>query len=166
MGLNSMDPQKRRLTVVLLAGAALLIVAILVGKAMGDRVMLHVTEQGLTGAGNTLLISPAPGPTAAAAYGPNWKRTQVLAAAPDPGFPDPRVPPAPLPTPEPTPKATPRPLPTPMPTPTPMPIVTPAPLPTFTPASSPSPTGSPGASASPRASAQPSAPIGPQPPPP
>ena len=161
-----MDPQKRRLTVVLLAGAALLIIAIFVGKAMGDRVMLHVTEQGLSGAGNTLLVSPAPGATAASPYGPNWKRTQILAAAPDPGFPDPRVPPVPLPTPPPTPKPTPRPVATPAPTPTPMPILTPAPLPTVSPLGTPSPTGSPGATPTARASAQPSAPIGPQPPPP
>ena len=159
-----MDPQKQRLTIVLLSGAALLIIAIFVGKAMGDRVMTHVTEQGLTGAGNTLLISPAPAAPGAVPFGPNWKRTQILAAAPDPGFPDPRVPPVPLPTPEPTPKATPRPVRT--PTPLPVPTITLEPTPTWPPSPSPSPSGSPGASSSPRASASPGAPIGPQPPPP
>ena len=112
----------------LIAAAALLLVAIFVGKQMGDRVITRATEEGQTGVGNTLTFSPAPGATDAVPMGPNWKRTQVLAAAPDPGFPDPRVPPAPLPTPIPTPKPTPHPIAT--PTPIPSDLGTPTPLPT------------------------------------
>jgi hypothetical protein len=156
-----MDPQKQRLSIILLSGAALLIVAIFVGKAMGDRVMTRVTEQGQTGVGNTLLLSPAPAASDAGPYGPNWKRTQVLAAATDPGFPDPRVPPAPLPTPEPTPKPTPRPPATPKPTPVANPTFTVAPAPTPTP----SPTGSPSPGASPGATPQASPVVGPPVPP-
>lgn len=145
-----MDPQKKRLSVILLTGAALLIVAIFVGKAMGDRVMTRVTEQGQTGVGNTLLLSPAPAASEGSPYGPNWKRTQVLAAATDPGFPDPRVPPAALPSPEPTPKATPKPKPTAQPTPVVNPTFTVEPAPTATPSpnGSPSPGASPGVSPS------------------
>jgi len=159
-----MDPGRQRYTVILLSGAALLLLAIFVGKAMGDRVMTRVTEQGLRGVGNTLLLSPAPAASdAALPFGPNWKRTQVLAAAPDPGFPDPRVPPAPLPTPEPTPKATPRPVvtATPKPVETPTPTIEPVPTPRQSPTASPGPSGTPGTTASP----QPSASVGPQLPP-
>jgi len=149
-----MDPQKRRLSVILLAGAALLIVAIFVGKAMGDRVMTHVTEQGQTGVGSALLLSPAPAPSDVSPYGPNWKRTQVLAAATDPGFPDPRVPPAALPSAAPTPKATPRPKATAKPTPVANPTFTvaPAPMPSPSPSGSPSPGASPAVTPSPQGS--------------
>ncbi|GAC1509130.1 MAG: hypothetical protein NVS1B14_13090 [Vulcanimicrobiaceae bacterium] len=112
-----LDPGKRQLSIILLAGAALLLLAIGVGKTMGDRVISHATEEGQTGVGTTIVLSPSPGPSDAAPFGPNWKRTQVLAAAPDPGFPDPRVPPQPLPTPQPTPVPTPKPKTTPTPVP-------------------------------------------------
>ncbi|MBC5815994.1 MAG: hypothetical protein GIW97_05580, partial [Candidatus Eremiobacteraeota bacterium] len=126
------DPNKRRLAVTLIAAAALLLLAIFIGKQMGDRVITKATEEGQTGVGNTLTFSPNPGATDAVPMGPNWKRTQVLAAAPDPGFPDPRVPPAPLPTPVPTPKPTERPkdTPTPVPVRTPRSEQTPTPMPT------------------------------------
>ncbi|GAC1392263.1 MAG: hypothetical protein NVSMB31_10180 [Vulcanimicrobiaceae bacterium] len=111
------DPQKRTLSFTLLAAAALLLLAIVGGKSMGHRVIKKATEQGQTGVGNTLTFTPNPSATESVPYGPNWKRTQVLAAAPDPGFPDPRVPPAPLPTPQPTPVPTPKPKTTPTPVP-------------------------------------------------
>lgn len=123
------DPNKRRLAVTLIAAAVLLLLAIFIGKQMGDRVITKATEEGQTGVGNTLTFSPNPGATDAVPMGPNWKRTQVLAAAPDPGFPDPRVPPVPLPTPIPTPKPTPTPRYTPTPVPTPQ-AGTPTPMPT------------------------------------
>jgi len=105
-----MDPSKRFVSLVLVAGIVVLIAAISLGERMGER--------GLGGAqhGNllpTVVVTPeAPG--SLAPYGPNWKREQAIAAAPDPRFPDPRVPPEPLPTPIPRPRpATPTPAPTP-----------------------------------------------------
>ncbi|MDP9017091.1 MAG: hypothetical protein M3N19_02065, partial [Candidatus Eremiobacteraeota bacterium] len=122
------DPQKRTLSFTLLAAAALLLFAIVVGKSMGDRVIKKATEQGQTGVGNSLTFTPNPSSTESVPFGPNWKRTQVLASAPDPGFPDPRVPPAPLPTPMPTPVPTPKP----KPTATPVPQASVAPTPRAT----------------------------------
>ncbi len=91
-------------TVVLAAGAAVLLIAVAVGQRMGDRVMQQATQQQLQS------VLPTPLPSGADAspqpYGPDWKRSQSLSAAADPRFPDPRVPPKPLPTPPPPPKAT------------------------------------------------------------
>ncbi len=90
-----MDPSKRFVTVILAAGVLVLLAAILLGERMGDRVMVDAANGGSLG--KTPFITPVPAPTTGA-YGPDWKRTQALAAAPDPQFPDPRVPPKPLPT--------------------------------------------------------------------
>ena len=131
--------QNRRNGFVLVAAALILLIAIAVGRNMGNRVILKATEQGQTGVGSTLTITPNPDATDNnTPFGPNWKRTQILAAAPDPGFPDPRVPPEPLPTPPPTPKPTPPP---PEPAKTPVPLQTPVPNPTFTVAPRPTPSG-------------------------
>ncbi|HUN28521.1 MAG TPA: hypothetical protein VMV65_01830 [Alphaproteobacteria bacterium] len=82
---------------ILAAGVIVLLAAILLGEHMGDRVMTEAADSGnLT---QTPLVTPVPQPTDGP-YGPDWKRSQTLAAAPDPHFPDPRVPPKPLPTPE------------------------------------------------------------------
>ena len=105
-----LDPSKRFLTLVLLAGTAVLLLAIGLGQRMGDKVLGSATEQRLGGLQN-LVVTPAPNQTTGP-LGPDWKRSQSLAAAPDPGFPDPRVPPQPLPTPVPRPttaKQTPKP---------------------------------------------------------
>jgi hypothetical protein len=134
-------------TIVLAAGAAILLIAVAVGQRMGDRVMQQATEQQ-----QLQSVLPTPLPSGADAspqpYGPDWKRSQSLSAAADPRFPDPRVPPKPLPTLPPAPKAT---LPPPLPaTPTPnpnIPIWRQKPLPTFMP----SPEPSSGAAASPEA---------------
>ncbi len=96
-----LDPSKRFLTLILVLGTAVLLLAIVVGERMGDKVLGSATERRLGGL-PTLVITPAPGQTQGP-YGPDWKRSQSLAAAPDPGFPDPRVPPQPLPTPQPRP---------------------------------------------------------------
>ena len=99
---------------------------------MGDRVMQQATEQQLQS------VMPTPLPSGADAspqpYGPDWKRSQSLSAAAHPRFPDPRVPPKPLPTLPPAPKASPPP-PTPVtPTPNPnIPIWRQKPFPTFAP---------------------------------
>lgn len=81
---------------VLALGIFVLVVAIAMGERMGDRVLGAATEKRLTNI-SPVTITPAPNPTTAP-YGPDWKRSQVLAAASDPGFPDPRVPPVPIPT--------------------------------------------------------------------
>ncbi len=102
-----MDSSKRFITAVLAAGLVVLLVAIVAGERMGDQVMVQAADEGSTA--QTPLITPLPESTATGSYGPDWKRNQALAAAPDPRFPDPRVPPKPLPTAPPTPKPTPTP---------------------------------------------------------
>ena len=121
------DSPKRLATLVLLLGIVVLVGAIAIGEREGDRVIGGVTEKRLSSVA-PVTVTPEPGsePTTAP-YGPNWKRTDVMAAAPDPGFPDPRVPPAPLPTPLPPPKYTPPPPSTPRPVPTASPSPTPTP---------------------------------------
>jgi hypothetical protein len=101
-----MDPTKRRLTAVLAAGVVVLLAAILIGEHMGDSVIVEAVDAGKLS--QTLLVTPVP-QSSSAPYGPDWKRSQMLAAAPDPNFPDPRIPPKPLPTlqPSPTPAVTP-----------------------------------------------------------
>jgi hypothetical protein len=107
-----MNRSNRFATAILAAGVVVLLVAILIGEHMGDRVMTEAAENG--NVSTTPLITPVPEATNGP-YGPDWKNTQTLAAAPDPHFPDPRVPPKPLPTvpqsptPSPTPKWTPNP---------------------------------------------------------
>ncbi len=99
-----MDPSKRCLTVVLGAGVVVLLAAILLGEQMGSRVIVTASSSKMP---SQILVTPAP-TTSGGPFGPDWKRSQTLAAPPDPGFPDPRVPPQPLPTPV-APKATPTP---------------------------------------------------------
>jgi hypothetical protein len=144
-------------TIVLGAGAAVLLIAVAIGERMGDRVFGQATEQTLQSVG-PISVSPSPN-GAPQAYGPDWKRSQALSAAGDPRFPDPRVPPQPLPTPLPTPKPRPTPVPTPTPNPNvpiwrqkPLPTAAPTKAPVEEPSTSPSPgaaQGSPGASVAP-----------------
>ena len=102
------------LSTVLILGSIVLLIAIVVGNNMGNRVLGQIPERV-----PTLGATPLPSPTSSA-FGNNasqalWKRRQVLSVATDPAFPDPRVtpePPAPA-TPRPTPKPTPKPSPTP-----------------------------------------------------
>jgi hypothetical protein len=103
-----MPPQNRFTTSILALGVIVLLAAILLGEHMGDRVMTEAAEGGSLVA--TPIITPLPQPSDTGAYGPDWKNTQTLAAAPDPNFPDPRIPPKPLPTlaPSPTPSPTPK----------------------------------------------------------
>ncbi|HZT12735.1 MAG TPA: hypothetical protein VFA29_08025 [Candidatus Baltobacteraceae bacterium] len=139
-----LDPSKRFLTIILGLGIVALIAGIAAGERAGDRVIGQVTEKRLDSIA-PITVTPAP-QRSTSPYGPDWKRTDVMAAAPDPMFPDPRVPPQPLPTPEPTAKyraATPPPLALPEATPTPnlnLPIWRRnAPLPTPTPTPVPGP---------------------------
>ncbi len=138
-----LDPSKRFITIVLALGVAVLISAIAVGERAGDKVIGQVTEKRLDSIA-PVSVTPAPRQTNSGPYGPDWKRTDVMSAAEDPRFPDPRVPPVPLPTVPPAPKLKPRPSSEPSPTPTPnlnIPIWRrAAPLPT----ASPSASGTPG----------------------
>jgi hypothetical protein len=129
------SPSSRFPTIVLAAGAAVLLVAVAVGERMGNRVIGQAGDQSLQ---SVLPQAVTPAPNASPqAYGPDWKRSQALSAAGDPHFPDPRVPPQPLPTLAPTPK--PKPTPTPTATPNPnVPIWRQSPLPTYAPSESPS----------------------------
>jgi hypothetical protein len=77
----------------LVAGAIVLVVAIALGNGMGNRVLGQVA-----GRVPELETTAAPTPvesTNDAESRVQWKRTQVLSAATDPGFPDPRVTPEP-----------------------------------------------------------------------
>ncbi|MGB6986377.1 MAG: hypothetical protein WBD74_10435 [Candidatus Aquilonibacter sp.] len=101
-----MNRSNRFVTALLGAGVVVLLVAIALGEHMGDRVLTEAAENGSLS--TTPIVTPVPEATTGP-YGPDWKNSQTLAAAPDPRFPDPRVPPKPLPTaePPPTPKPTP-----------------------------------------------------------
>jgi hypothetical protein len=127
-------------TIVLAAGALVLILAVVLGERMGNRVIGQATEQQLQ---SVVPVAVSPSPDASQQpYGPDWKRSQALSAAGDPRFPDPRVPPQPLPTIPPTPKPTPTPVPTATPNPN-IPIWRQKPLPTVAPTEQPEPEISP-----------------------
>jgi hypothetical protein len=105
----------------LLAGTVVLIVSILIGEKLGDRVLLQTEERvPIAGAGITPVPQVEPSDRDDLR---NWKRLQIVAV--DPGFPDPRVtrPPTPRPT------ASPSPSPSPSATPKRRSVYTPPPLP-------------------------------------
>lgn len=132
-----LDPSNRFATFVLGIGTLVLLAAIGVGQRMGDRVLGQATEHSLPPLSSVL---PTADPNATSGpYGPDWKRSETLSAAPDPRFPDPRVPPRPLPTPLPRPTAAPVAA-TPTPNPN-IPIWRQVPLPTATPVGSPTDQG-------------------------
>ncbi|HKE37659.1 MAG TPA: hypothetical protein VKB39_09505 [Candidatus Baltobacteraceae bacterium] len=140
-----LDPSNRFATLVLAAGAVVLLAAIGIGQRMGDRVLGQATEHALPSI--AAVVTPEPY-ASSGPYGPDWKRSETLSAASDPRFPDPRVPPQPIPTLPPTPKPKVSPTPTINPN---VPIWRQKPLPTATPFEPPTegPTESPTASASP-----------------
>jgi hypothetical protein len=147
-----MQPSRRFATLVLALGTIVLLCAIALGQLLGYHVLSQTTELHPVVV-PTVLVTPEPMATTGGPYGPAWKRSQPLAAAPDPNFPDPRIPPVPLPTPRRTPK--PKPTSTSPPTPTPNPNIPiwdqspfPPPMP-VTPSPSASPSGQPTAGASP-----------------
>jgi hypothetical protein len=122
-----LDPANRFATLVLAAGAVVLLAAIGIGQRMGDRVLGQATEHALPSI--AAVVTPEPY-ASSGPYGPDWKRSETLSAASDPRFPDPRVPPQPIPTIPPT--ATPKASPTPTVNPN-IPIWRQKPLPTATP---------------------------------
>jgi hypothetical protein len=134
-------PIRRPRTSLTLVGAALaLLVSIAIGQRVGDRVLSAGTDRRPTVV--RPLATPVPEPSERAVH--DWKREQIVVAATDPGFPDPRAtrtpPPAP---PSPVPTHTPRPSPSPSLTPesTPLPFAE-SPTPgadASSPAASPSP---------------------------
>lgn len=130
-----MHPSTRFPTIVLALGAVVLLVAVALGERMGNRVIGQATEQTLQSVVPTA-VTPAPNATPQP-YGPDWKRSQALSAAADPHFPDPRVPPVPLPTLPPTPKPKPTPSPTATPNPN-IPVWRQRPFPTAAPSVTPS----------------------------
>jgi hypothetical protein len=121
-------PPTRRpgVSALLVAGALVLVVSILIGQKLGDRVLLQ-TEQRVPIVGSGVTPVPEAVPSDEGQL-KNWKRLQVVSVATDPAFPDPRVtpPPRPKPTPTPTPRPTPRAVATPVP---PASIYTSPPLP-------------------------------------
>jgi hypothetical protein len=147
------DPSKRFATIVMALGIVVLVIAIVIGERAGDRVIGQVTEKRLESIA-PITVAPAAPEATVVPYGPDWKRSDVMAAAPDPGFPDPRVRAVAPPTPSPIPTYTPPPV---APSTGPRPKATPnlslpvwrraAPLPTVAPAE---PTAAPAASESPQ----------------
>ncbi len=82
-----MQPSTRFATILLAAGAAVLLIAVALGERMGNRVIGQASEQTLQ---SVLPQAVTSGPNATPqAYGPDWKRSQALSAAGDPHFPDP-----------------------------------------------------------------------------
>ncbi len=129
-----LDPSKRLSTLIMAAGIAVFLVALVLGERIGDRVLTHGT---LDGAVYVPVVTVTPGPVSTGGtYGYGWSHEQVLSAAPDPRFPDPRVPPQPLPTLPPQVVRTPGLTPTPNPN---IPIWDQAPFPRLKPTATPEP---------------------------
>jgi hypothetical protein len=130
------SPSKRFATVVLALGTVVLLAAIGLGQKMGYGLLGQSSDMS-PGVFPSVVITPAAAGPEQGVYGPDWQRTQTLSAAPDPRFPDPRVPPVPLPTRPPPPTPSPKPA-TPTPNPN-IPVWRQQPLPTERPSAEPSP---------------------------
>ena len=113
------------LSTVLIVGGITLLIAIAIGNSMGNRVLGQVAGR-IPAVQDTPFAVPSSTPGGPANV-MTWKRVQVMSVATDPGFPDPRVTPAPEETP--TPKPRPKPRPSPSPKPSPSPAYTSPPLP-------------------------------------
>jgi hypothetical protein len=100
------------LSSVLIAGSIVLLISIIVGNSMGNRVLSQVSRQEEDFAPSPV-ASPSDSPDSSGPANLQWKRRQIVSVATDPGFPDPRVPPPPVYVP--TPRLTPRPTPKPKP---------------------------------------------------
>lgn len=87
------------LTVTLIVGGAVLLLAIAIGNEMGNRVLGQATERG-----PAIVATPVATPVGqetSAVSEANWRRVQIVTVATDPAFPDPRVTPEPPPPPRP-----------------------------------------------------------------
>jgi hypothetical protein len=84
------------LSMLLVMGAIVLVIAILVGNNMGNRVLGQISSRG-AGAAATPIATPSPGSSDSPQSRALWKRRQVLSVATDPAFPDPRITPEPEP---------------------------------------------------------------------
>jgi len=117
-------PPTRRpgLSALLVAGAVVLLISIVVGQKLGDRILLQTPRRPvLVGSGITPVPEADPSDRGELK---NWKRLQVVSVATDPAFPDPRVTRPPTPPP---PVYTPPPLRPHRATPIPVPTVNPGP---------------------------------------
>ena len=116
------------LSMVLIVGGFVLLVAIGVGMAMGNHVLGQAVNQDPIAPTPLPIPTPSGGEGAASAA---WKHTTILSVATDPAFPDPRVTPEPEPIVVPTRTPTPRPSPTSAPR-RPLPVATTEPQPSET----------------------------------
>ena len=108
------------MSLMLIGGAAILLISIGIGQRLGDRVLNQSTSRRVPIAGaNATPVAQTTNPNLER----NWKRLQVVSVATDPAFPDPRV------TPTPVPRST--------EPPTPRPTATPSPRPPLSPYTSP-----------------------------
>jgi len=136
------------LSLLLIVGSLVLLIAIVIGDSMGNKVLGQIASRASTE------TTPVPIPTASVGDEASQvlaRRREVLSVATDPAFPDPRI------TPEPPPPATPRPTPTPSPSPTEDDGGTPDPSEDYTspPLAIPLESQSPGAESSPEDTASP-----------
>ncbi len=146
-------------------GIVVLLATIAIGERIGDRSLGTPLDdsQNLV---PVIALTPAPSQESPRPYGPDWDSSVTLSSAPDPAFPDPRVPPKPLPTPEPAATAGPAAPIVARPTYNPnVPIWRQTPLPGTTPTPAAKPSASPSASpaATPQASPKPGNSAGPEP---
>ncbi len=84
-----MRNRRPQTSALLVAGAVVLLVSILIGQKLGDRVLLQ-TERRIPIAGGAITPVPQTQPSDNGNLR-NWKRLQVVSVATDPAFPDPRV---------------------------------------------------------------------------
>jgi hypothetical protein len=117
--------------VLLLAMAIVLLLSIVLGRRLGDRVLGGQIGRKPPIAG--VIPTPSPEPAETGFNEGYWKHVKIISVATDPAFPDPRVTPPPEPTRPPTPKPTatptPRPPSPPPPSLSPDPTYTSPPLP-------------------------------------
>ena len=89
------------LSIVLIAGSFILLVAIVIGNSMGNKVLGQIASRASFSTTPVPIPTPSAGDEASRVLA---RRHEVLSVATDPGFPDPRI------TPEPPPPETPRPV--------------------------------------------------------
>lgn len=101
---SSKDP--RFVSYALIAGACVLLVAIVIGNRMGSRTIFDANRT--TAPEARVTFAPSVEATTASLVERLWKKEQIVRVADDPGFPDPHVTPPPPPPPPPTPTPNPQ----------------------------------------------------------